>query len=237
MQETIDNLANLRYHKHRDPFLTKGVYVMGLFQLFSKKEKVSDKKAPAKPSTNTPVKTDSPVARPAAEPQPPKPAPAKRPIPEPIDLSKEPPYVTEIELDPAEAEALFREGMEYYKQQESGMDALWNAGDKWEQAARGGHVKAQFYFALLQCRTQAYAKLYTVGERIETAIHWFTMAARQGHVEAQYLLGAAYSFIDDDEAALKWCCTAAAHGHALANAAVQNYQKGKRLYKLKNFFV
>ena len=54
------------------------------------------------------------------------------------------------------------------------------------------------------------------------AVKWFSRAAEQGHVNAQFNLGVAYAegrgVPQDEVEAVKWFLSAAVHGHARAQA-------------------
>ena len=54
------------------------------------------------------------------------------------------------------------------------------------------------------------------GGDIEEAVKWYHEAARQGHVEAQYMMGLSFIHDHNEDAAIEWFRKAAGNGHRRA---------------------
>jgi len=69
-------------------------------------------------------------------------------------------------------------------------------------------------------------KMYELGYRVEKdlwkAIEWYTLAAQDGYVEAQYYLGELYAEIGEAEQALRWWVLAGKKGHEGARGRILN---------------
>jgi len=128
--------------------------------------------------------------------------------------------------DPEEAEALFQEAMDLYR--EGGRDDDYEAAfERMREAALKGHVKAMFYVGLMY-------KFGTgtdeEGPNEYAAADWFSTAALRDHRESQYMLATHYmkecngnSIYSDYQRAMKWYARAAAQGHPDAKAALKKY--------------
>ena len=134
-------------------------------------------------------------------------------------------------VDPAEAEAMFQEAMELYKEADrkpNSDDApalLADAYARMEQAAMAGHVKAMFYAGMM-CRA-CVGYDYDEDGGAAMAADWFQVAANRGHREAQYLLGVFYEKNPDYDSgggARNWITAAADQGHPDAKAALKKYR-------------
>jgi len=86
----------------------------------------------------------------------------------------------------------------------------------YQSKAKQGNADAQFNLALLHHQGRG-----TPQDR-RYAIYWYTKAAEQGHVQAQYFLGKLYNFGDGEEVrqdfklAVYWLTKAAEQGHIQA---------------------
>jgi TPR repeat protein len=96
-----------------------------------------------------------------------------------------------------------------------------------QSKANQGDTNAQFNLALL------YYHGVGTPQDSKQAVYWYTKAAEQGHVQAQYELGKLYLFSGDDEVpqdykqSVYWHTKAAEQGHILAqNNLGHNYQYG-----------
>ena len=97
-----------------------------------------------------------------------------------------------------------------------------------QQKANQGDVDAQFTLGLLNQRG-----VETLQDT-KQAVYWYTKAAEQGHVQAQYELGSLYLFSGDDNVpqdykqSVKWYTKAAEQGHILAqNKLGHMYEVGE----------
>ena len=96
------------------------------------------------------------------------------------------------------------------------------------QRANQGGADAQFSLGLLYKRGAG-----TIQDT-KQAVYWYTKAAEQGHVQAQYELGSEYLFSGDDEVpqdykqSVYWYTKAAEQGHILAqNKLGKIYEYGE----------
>ena len=132
------------------------------------------------------------------------------------------------DADPTEAEALFQEAMDLYR--EGGRnDDYETAFERMRDAALKGHVKAMFYVGLMY---KFGTGTNEDGPNESAAADWFSTAALRGHRESQYLLATYYmnesgGLTDSYEYqhAMKWYARAAEQGHPDAKVALRKYQK------------
>ena len=96
-----------------------------------------------------------------------------------------------------------------------------------QSKANQGDANSQFNLALL------YANGAGTPQNTKQAVYWYTKAAEQGHVQAQYKLGRLYRFSGDDEVpqdyklAIFWYTKAAEQGHIFAQYKLGNiYEDG-----------
>ena len=129
----------------------------------------------------------------------------------------------------------FQKGLDLYNKKEYA-----TALSEWEPLAEQGNVDAQFYLGLMYQRGQLrdYKGEKERGEdarqnynaSIETSIKWYTMAAEQGHVDAQFALADIYRVKDgiNSKIATKWLIFAAEQGHVDAQDRLGwTYYRGK----------
>ena len=97
-----------------------------------------------------------------------------------------------------------------------------------QQKANQGGADAQFTLGLL------YKRGAGTLQDTKQAVYWYTKAAEQGHVQAQYELGRLYLFSGDDEVpqdykqSVYWYTKAAEQGHILAQNKLGNiYEYGE----------
>ena len=97
-----------------------------------------------------------------------------------------------------------------------------------QSKANQGDADAQFILGLL------YSRGIGTPQDTKQAVYWYTKAAEQGHVQAQYKLGRLYRFSGDDEfpqdykQSVYWYTKAAEQGHILAqNKLGKIYEYGE----------
>ena len=76
-----------------------------------------------------------------------------------------------------------------------------------KKKACSGDIEAQFELG------ECYKSGNGVGMDEEKAAKWYHEAARQGHIEAQYMFGLSCSLNDNEDAAIEWLRKAAEQGH------------------------
>jgi hypothetical protein len=73
-------------------------------------------------------------------------------------------------------------------------------------------------------------QLFAIEGRYESALYWVRQSAQQEHPDAMQWLGRAYAAGEgvarDDNLAIMWLAKAAAHGHVIAQAQIQNLRHG-----------
>ena len=143
------------------------------------------------------------------------------------------------------ADAQYRLGRDYHV---SGQDDRYTQAEKWYRlAADQGHPEAQFNLGLMYRRGQILSsaessrhdQLFGVISRQppsdvdhSAAFNWFKIAADQGHVDAQALLGQSYELglgTDQDyEKAMKWYFRASDNGDDYSRYALgAMYEDGR----------
>ncbi|MEN8217098.1 MAG: tetratricopeptide repeat protein [Pseudomonadota bacterium] len=116
-----------------------------------------------------------------------------------------------------DVEALYNQGIDFYNNR-----YFIQAAQKFREAAKQGHAKAQFRLAAL------YRFGSGVQKDLDQAIHWYRKAAEQGNLDAQLSLGMMYykgiEIPRNLEEAEKWLSLAADQGNQDARDKLEKVQ-------------
>lgn len=132
-------------------------------------------------------------------------------------------------VDPAQAEAMYREARSLYLEvlqdvdSDDGEERMAEAYQRITEAARAGHVKAMHSAGMI-------SHIYEDIDSGASSADWFREAAYRGHAESQYMLALHYwneasgrPGSRSYELSKKWFRAAAKRGHLVATAACKKY--------------